>query len=1227
MCLSFGAMAQQGSTLVSPFEGLSGRLRLLPPNAAKTEEFGNVPVNFSTGQLNYNLPLYQIQVDENLTIPIQLAYNNTGLKPQDVPTWVGNGWSLDVGGTIVQNINGISDFDGAGIQNPAIRAGMQTYMNGPMTDSARYVYATEVLNGQKDTQYDLFSFNFLGRSGRFYFHGDSIILMNKMPIKIAFASNIFTITDEKGYQYAFVLTMTNNGDFSDGFVHPFIDNSYLSSVTWYLTKITTPNGVEVNFNYVQDIFYQTSVEGTSYSTGWSGGDVCTENTVLAPSITTTNTYIGQYLLDNITWKGKKVDFQFFDRNDLIGSSGAKAKGLSAIVVFDEANQETNRIGFNYGYIGTNDRLKLNSVSFIENKTPYAAIQTTSFEYYEMSGYDVPIPSLRISGVTRPANNSVDHWGYFNARDNTNKVPRANYSLKTSTTSISDGGADRRADNNFSKIGMLKKVIYPTKGYTEIFYEPNIVSYTDSVDIPFFLRTQTPETSPSGVINLQIGGNRVSRIIDYSAASKSSERIITYEQANLLAVPYYITSVEAGLSDQADWPTASCTSCGTRYFISENNVYNWDGYQIEYRKVTETYGSAGENGKKVYTFKGNYHEGSKVSEPPYAPNVNLNWRSGNLEKEQTYEKTGFAYTLAKELTNVYNNPTTVPITRYGFKVGRIMTCAQNAFSSGFNYNYFTYILTPVFTDHYKLESTTTIEYSGGVALSNTVSYAYTPEMLPRSTKTINSKNKVDSTINYYANDYKNIAGNNVDQLKSKNIIGLPLKIVRNVDNKTVDGVMIKSDTKGNPIEVYRYENASLVKLAHDSSTYMLPQFKLLESRKFSSKGNPIEIKRLNQPATTYVWGYKHSYPIASVQNATVANVEAVIGSLETVADTYNATSVETIGTNLRSSLPSAMVTSGVMRSGIGQSLIVAPNGLKSSFEYDGVNRLSTVKDHTGNLTDLYRYFYATTTETCTTPSAPVILTTGTTLCSVTLTAAGCATGTVLWSNGAIGTSISVSTDSTIAYTARCKVGTCVSVASNALTVPVLPTTWNAMDVGSPSTSGCTQNSYGLFTMLGHGIVGGTSDSLHWMYKAFSGNVTIIAKINSIPGDDGDRSGIMIRSSLNANAKFYTLIQDGNANVGELKRDTDGGTGGLYSYAPSALNQTWIKVVKTGSTIKGYYSTNSNPEVNNAWNDSFSLTGTSPTTLDFGSNFYIGFALWGGANQTTFSNITINGVALF
>ncbi len=956
---SFCTLAQQGSSLVSPYEGLSGRLRLLPPNAAKIEEFGNIPLNFSTGQLNFSLPLYEIQVDESLKIPIQLTYSNTGLKPQDVPTWVGNGWNLEVGGTIVQNINGVSDF--SGLKNLGVRQQMESYLTGGITGIDKYNYMTEVLNNQVDTQYDLFSFNFLGRSGKFYFYGDDIILMNKMPLKITYASNSFTITDEMGYKFDFNSSVANGGTFSDGSVHPISDPLFISSVTWYLSKITSPNGVVVDFSYNNDTSYQTSLPGSSYSMGYSGGASCVWNNNFSPSQTNTETGISQKLLKEITWKGKKVEFKLTPRNDLMSISGIKANALDAILVYDEATpaKVVKRIGFGYGYIGTNDRLKLNTLSVAENNSPLNAVQTHSFEYYEKSGTEIPIPALMTPSGTHPANNGVDHWGYYNGMtDNPNKVPIADYSLITTTTLTNFGFADRRADNTYSKIGMLKKVIYPTKGFTEIHYEPNIVTYNNASEVPFFLKLQTPETPPaSGGINLQIGGNRVSRIVDNSGNQESNERIITYEQANLLAVPYYVSSVESGLLSSAPIPTGPCTSCGTKYFVSDNNIHNWDGYQIEYRKVTETYGNAGAQGKKIYEFSGNFHSGPSPSEPPYAATVNLSWRSGNLLKDQTYERNTAPYSLLKETSNTYNPVAIIPITRYGFKAGRIMTCQQEAFAAGFDYNYFTHLITPVFSDFYHLKSSTTTEYFGGVALSNTISYDYTPEVLLKKTSTTNSKNKLEETTTYYANDFNNIAGTNIDQLKTKNIIGMPLKVVRTVDSKAVDGVMIKSDANGNPIEIYRYESASPATITHDPAQFILPEFKLFESRKYSSKGNPVEIKRLNLPPTTYVWGYKHSYPFASVQNASKASVEAVIGNLDTVADLYLDTQIEEKGTALRSGFPSGMVTYGVMKSGIGLSKMVAPNGLKNTYDYDDINRLISIKNHTGGVTNSYKYFYA------------------------------------------------------------------------------------------------------------------------------------------------------------------------------------------------------------------------------------------------------------------------------
>lgn len=309
---------------------------------------------------------------------------------------------------------------------------------------------------------------------------------------------------------------------------------------------------------------------------------------------------------------------------------------------------------------------------------------------------------------------------------------------------------------------------------------------------------------------------------------------------------------------------------------------------------------------------------------------------------------------------------------------------------------------------------------------------------------------------------------------------------------------------------------------------------------------------------------------------------------------------------------------------GLKQITLPNNINTYFEYDGAGRLLNVKDHNNNLVDQYVYNYATTTPpSCISPAAPIISISTSSLCNVTLTASNCA-GTIDWSNNATGSSITVSSQTSTTYTATCTVNACTSSISNVISVPNLPIGWNSADVGA--FPGCTMyGSIGELTLQGSGVVGDLNDSFHWVYKDMTGDFTMIVKINDLSMANGQRSGIMIRSNTGTDAQFYTLIQDANANVGEIKRDVNGGTGALYSYAPSAVNQTWIKVVKTGTSIKGYHSTNSNPELNNAWDDTFILTGNAPTTLDFGTNFLIGLVAYGANNQTTFTNITLNGNA--
>jgi len=385
--------------------------------------------------------------------------------------------------------------------------------------------------------------------------------------------------------------------------------------------------------------------------------------------------------------------------------------------------------------------------------------------------------------------------------------------------------------------------------------------------------------------------------------------------------------------------------------------------------------------------------------------------------------------------------------------------------------------------------------------------------------------------------------------------------------------------------------------------------------YDSYGNLTSFKEVGGAIHSFLWGCNGQYPVVYIANGTPPDPSALL-------TTFDANTIEATANNLRSSLPNAKISCYSFKPMVGMLSSTSPNVIKTSFEFDGLQRLHKIKNHSNYLTDLYSYIYATVLTGCTSPSPPNISVGTTSLCNLTLNATGCS-GTVNWSNGAVGNSISVPSKTTLTYTATCLVSSCTSGVSNSLVIPPLPSGWASGDIGS--AEGCTQNISGSLALLGSGAVGGSDDTFHWVYKSMSGDFTMIAKIANLPEVGGMRSGIMIRSNTGSNTQFYTLIQDGNANVGELKRDTNGGNGELYSFAGSAVNQTWIKIVKTGTTIKGYHSTDSNPEVNNQWDANFQLTGNNPTTLDFGTNYLIGFISSGSANQTTFSNITLNGNA--
>jgi hypothetical protein len=82
------------------------------PNTAQSTKFGDYAVNLATGIPDIQIPLYSATAG-SLSLPITLKYHASGHKIKSKATWVGWGWSLDVGDGISRTVQGLpDDMDG-----------------------------------------------------------------------------------------------------------------------------------------------------------------------------------------------------------------------------------------------------------------------------------------------------------------------------------------------------------------------------------------------------------------------------------------------------------------------------------------------------------------------------------------------------------------------------------------------------------------------------------------------------------------------------------------------------------------------------------------------------------------------------------------------------------------------------------------------------------------------------------------------------------------------------------------------------------------------------------------------------------------------------------------------------------------------------------------------------------------------------------------------------------
>ncbi|MTD72571.1 hypothetical protein, partial [Flavobacterium sp. LC2016-13] len=420
------------------------------PTAGELGKYGNVPVGLFTGAANISVPLITFKT-KDLESPISLFYGSNGIKVDEVASNVGLGWNMNFGGVITRTVRDKLDQPITAIYPP------DDLPNATIEERIQFYRAAGQDNA--DTESDIYSFNFNGNSGKFVYDKNGVpVLVNNQKIKIekiGTQNADFLLTATNGVKYYFTeketTTFRNQGE-----GHSVISGSVTA---WYLSKIVHPNGSEIyltyegmNMDYTASNSQNLVMSYPQVQNDCNGGVYSK-----APTLSGISAY-------NMTVLGKRVN-KIYSNNTIEGyvtftysgpGVNEEVEGNSKIETIAQYNSDgivIEKLTFNY-LKTTNNRVFLQNITFLDPTKKY------SFEYISQSVFPKRLST------------SQDHWGYYNGKNNTNLVPKNIEDYDLGVNNIDYNGADKEPDQNFAKIGLLSKITYPTKGYTEFNYEAN-----------------------------------------------------------------------------------------------------------------------------------------------------------------------------------------------------------------------------------------------------------------------------------------------------------------------------------------------------------------------------------------------------------------------------------------------------------------------------------------------------------------------------------------------------------------------------------------------------------------------------------------------------------------------------------------------------------------------------------------------------------------------------------
>ena len=822
----------------------------------------------------------------------------------------------------------------------------------------------------------------------------------------------FEITTSDGIKYTFGKT-NNSIEFSGTStrseeVHG--NNNYIAT-TWYLTKIETPDNEITTFEYLRNntaVFKQSTTLSVSESENLLQGSsqsslkndhVSIHFLTYLNKITFDKGEIlfNKYLSNELKYPLYEVAFEAWGNDELdknysdaglfdhyTDNNNNHWYKLDDIIVKDKSGKRIKKIEFNYTN-NSSSRLFLNEIEEFGEEE----FGTTDKSFGKIHGFEydqTPLPPYN--------SQKIDHWGYYNGQYFAGELSGGTV---PGYSHIPQYYNSRESDFSFAQAGILKKINYPTGGYTLFIYEPNTYSQiaTKSETSDYF--------SPISASETKTGGVRIQEII-----SNATDPLSPPVSKNYFYVNDYATSGVNSISSGILNGLPNYLEEGPSY-DGVQNYWFWNSYAVEamsstsgshvtYSKVIEK--SSGTNGYIEYTYTN--HQQGYLDKKAYqyviwsaeqwknCPFIDYSFIRGKLLSEKYYNSDN---SLVKEIINYYDSVQDIddntvralfyntrqfghakqlgPFTDLnGVTIGRMMALFE----------------IPVFFHYLKQTEEITYDTNGVGPVKSTTEFTYSPERLKNTIKTTSSiGGEVETNISYvsdfvtsYPENWESETSDRqvIEKMSSLNMINYPIEVVKNSGSDSYESsfyeygfhegnIKLSNISKLKLLSSQNFVKADYANSSSDDIIKNNDYYKDVTIHEYDNKGNPIEVSKENGIHTVYIWGYYGTELIAKIENANyndvynpTVNVENIQSKSDLDIDASSELILKNTLEDLRNqpTLSSAMITTYTYDQLIGVTSITDPKGNTNFYSYDGLNRLEFITNNDEDIVQKYSYNY-------------------------------------------------------------------------------------------------------------------------------------------------------------------------------------------------------------------------------------------------------------------------------